>query len=183
MKKLFSVLFIVLFAFAFVNAQSKMAISVGGNLALPMGTFGDVAGMGFGGGAQFEYQFAPNISGTVTATYLMFGEKELRGFGKYSYSIIPIHAGAKYYFGSLYSSAEVGMNMVSLSLDIPSRTIGSITIPGSSSSTSTSEFGFAVGAGYVLQMGKNALDLSVKYQNYASSTAAINLGVAYKFGF
>jgi hypothetical protein len=183
MKKLLSVLFIVLFAFTFVNAQSKMAVGVGGNLALPMGTFGDVAGMGFGGGAQFEYSFAPNIAGTVSASYLMFGEKELSGFGKYSYSIIPIHAGAKYYFGSIYTSAEVGMNMISLKIDIPARTLFGVTIPGTSSSTSTSEFGFAVGAGYVLPMGKNALDLSVKYQNYASSTAAINVGVAYKFGF
>ncbi|MCS7052590.1 MAG: porin family protein [Ignavibacterium sp.] len=183
MKKLFSVLFLVLFALTFANAQSKMAVGVGGNLALPMGSFGDVAGMGFGGGAQFEYSFAPNIVGTVSATYLMFGEKELSGFGKYSYSIIPIHAGAKYLFGNFYTSAETGMNMISLKVDIPARRIGTVTIPGASSTSSTSEFGFAVGAGYILQMGKNALDLSVKYQNYASSTAAINVGVAYKFGF
>ncbi len=56
MKKLFGLLFVVLFAFSFTNAQSKMAVSVGANLGLPMGTFGDVANMGFGGGAKFEYQ-------------------------------------------------------------------------------------------------------------------------------
>ncbi|MCX7611480.1 MAG: outer membrane beta-barrel protein [Ignavibacterium sp.] len=183
MKKLFSVLFIVLFALTFAHAQSKMAVGVGGNLALPMGSFGDVAGMGFGGGATFEYSFSENIVSTATVTYLMFGEKDLSGIGKYSYSIIPIHVGAKYFFGSFYTSAETGMNMVSLKLEIPARRIGTVTIPGASSTSSTSEFGFAVGAGYILQMGKNALDLSVKYQNYASSTAAINVGVAYKFGF
>lgn len=182
MKKLFSVLFVVLFAFTFANAQSKMAVGVGGNLALPMGTFGDVAGMGFGGGASFQYSFSENIVSTATVTYLMFGEKDLSGIGKYSYSIIPIHVGAKYYFGSFYTSAETGMNLISLTVDIPARTLFGVTIPGSSSSTSSSEFGFAVGAGYELPMGKNALDLSVKYQNYASSTAAINVGVAYKFG-
>lgn len=182
MKKLFSTIFVVLFALSFVNAQSKMAVGVGANLALPMGSFGDIAGMGFGGGAQFEYSFAPNITGTVSATYLMFGEKELTGVGKYSYSIIPIHVGAKYHFGSFYTSAETGMNMVSAKVEIPPRTIFGVTIPGSSATSSSSEFGFGVGAGYVLPMGKNSLDISVKYQNYASSTAAINVGVAYKFG-
>lgn len=182
MKKLFSVLFVVLFAFTFVNAQSKMALGVGANLALPMGTFNDIAGMGFGGGAQFEYMLSPNISGTVSATYLMFGEKDLAGIAKYSYSIIPIQAGAKYYFGNFYGLAEIGINLVSLSVDIPARTFMGVTIPGSSASSSASEFGFGFGAGYVLPMGKNSLDISAKYQNYASSTAAINIGVAYKFG-
>ena len=182
MKKLVSVLFVVLFAFTFVNAQSKMALGVGANLALPMGTFGDVAGMGFGGGAQFEYMLSPNISGTVSATYLMFGEKDFLDI-KYSYSIIPIQAGAKYYFGNFYGLAETGINLLSLKVDVPARTFMGVTIPGSSTSSSTSEFGFGFGAGYVLPMGKNSLDISAKYQNYASSTAAINIGVAYKFGF
>ncbi len=184
MKKLVSVLFVVLFAFTFVNAQSKMALGVGANLALPMGgTFGNEPGMGFGGGAQFEYMLSPNISGTVSATYLMFGEKDLAGTRKISYSIIPIQAGAKYYFGNFYGLAETGINLLSLKVDVPARTFMGVTIPGSSTSSSTSEFGFGFGAGYVLPMGKNSLDISAKYQNYASSTAAINIGVAYKFGF
>lgn len=54
MKKLFLLLFASFLMFSLANAQSKLAVGVGGNVVLPMGTFGDVAGMRFGGGANFE---------------------------------------------------------------------------------------------------------------------------------
>lgn len=183
MKKLFAVLFVALFAFSFANAQSKMAVGVGGNLALPMGSFGDVSSMGFGGGAKFEYVLQSNLHLTASAQYLMFGAKD--DIVGVDWSIIPILAGAKYYFGqNFYSMAEVGMNFWSTTVKIPAIVVGGITIrPASEESVSDSDFGFAAGVGYELPMGKNALDLSVKYQSYASSTTAINFGVAYKFGF
>jgi len=177
MKKLFALLFVALFAFSFANAQSKMSVGVGGNLALPMGSFGDAANMGFGGGAKFEYALQSNLHLTVSAQYLMFGAKD--DIVGVEWSIIPILAGAKYYFGqNFYSMAEVGMNFWNSKATITLPFFGKTTVE-----TSGSDFGFAVGAGYELPMGKNALDLSVKYQSYASSTTAINFGVAYKFGF
>lgn len=176
MKKFFSVIFIVLFTFTFVNAQSKMAVGVGGNLALPMGTFGDVANMGFGGGAKFEYVLQSNLHLTGSVQYLMFGAKD--DVVGVEWSIIPVLAGAKYYFNkNVYTMGEVGMNFWNTKATIIFPIIGKTTVEASDS-----DFGFAAGAGYELPMGKNALDFSVKYQVYASSTAAINLGVAYKFG-
>ena len=177
MKKLFSVLFVVLFAFTFANAQSKMAVSVGGNLAFPMGSFGDVANMGFGGGAKFEYALQSNLHLTASVQYLMFAKKD--DIVGVEWSIIPVLAGAKYYFGNnFYTMAEVGMNFWNTKATITFPIIGKITVEESGS-----DFGFAGGAGYELPMGKNSLDLSVKFQSYASETTAINLGVAYKFGF
>lgn len=161
MKKLFSLLFASLLMFSLANAQGKMAVGVGGNVALPMGTFGDIAKMGFGGGANFEYEVSPGLNATASAQYLMFGVKST---GEGSYKVIPILAGAKYSFGrDLFGFVETGLNLWP-------------------SSTSSPEFGYAAGVGYSLPMGGANLDFSVKFQTYASSTSAINLGVAYKFG-
>ena len=176
MKKLI-VLFVVFFAFSFVNAQK---IGVGAALALPMGSFGDVAGVGFGGGAKFEMPLAPQIVGTASVTYLMFGEKEIAGLAKYSYSIIPIFIGAKYLAGGgLYGSVETGINMVSLKSTTQPLNLGfGMVIPGGETTVSSSEFGFALGAGY--EMG--ALDFYAKFHQYASSTASLTVGAYYRFG-
>ncbi len=133
--------------------------------------------MGFGGGAKFEYALQSNLHLTGSAQYLMFAAKDdIVGVER---SIIPVIAGAKYYFGnSFYAMGEVGMNFWNTKATITLPFFGKTTVEASGS-----DFGFAVGAGYELPMGKNSLDLSVKFQSYASETTAINLGVAYKFGF
>ena len=41
-----------------------------------MGNFGDVAGTGIGGTAQFEMQFMPQLLGTATAGYIKWGGKD-----------------------------------------------------------------------------------------------------------
>jgi len=53
MKKSLIVLF-ALFIAVSVNAQN-INLSVGGELSMPMGTFGDAAGIGFGGTVRGEY--------------------------------------------------------------------------------------------------------------------------------
>jgi hypothetical protein len=162
----------------FVSAQSQW-ISVGGNLALPMGSFGDVANVGFGGTATYERSFAPNIVGEVYAGYLSFGGKEVFGV-KYSSSMIPIMAGAKYYFQpgkGLYANALLGVHL--FSQDIPAQTIFGVTVGGGSASST--EFSFGVGAGYEMPMGKNALDLNAHFM-IVSDANYIGARVAYKFG-
>lgn len=172
MKSFIAVFIAVILFVGYSNAQTKMALSVGGNVALPMGSFGDVAKVGFGGGAKFEYEIQPNINLTGSAQYLMFGKKDdLVGV---EWSIIPILVGGKYFFSpGVYGMAELGMNFWSTKVKLPF--FGEV-------SSSGSDFGFAFGAGYEMAMGKSgALDISAKYQQYASSTGAINFGVAYKF--
>ncbi len=112
----------------------------------------------------------------------MFGAKD--DIVGVEWSIIPILAGAKYYFGpNFYAMAELGMNFWSTTVKVPAIVVGGITVrPAGEVSGSGSDFGYAAGAGYELPMGKNALDISFKFQSYASSTTSINLGVAYKFG-
>ncbi len=103
MKKLLSILVIIVFAASFSLAQHKNHVSIGANVSLPLGSFSDFAGVGFGGTATFEMAFTPNITGVATAGYLKFGGKDLSEPGytfSYSYSDIPIMVGAKYYFTS-----------------------------------------------------------------------------------
>lgn len=181
MKKLF-VLIAFLFAFNFANAQ-QMALGVGANVFMPMGTFGDVVGTGFGGNAKFEYKLQPGLHLTGAVGYLTFSEKE-EGFG-WQYSVIPVLAGAKYYFSKtmpFYGMAEVGMNFASITVKIPSYVIGGVTYGGGEVSESGSEFGFNFGAGYELPLGKAALDIYAKYQTFEADANGINIGVAYKFG-
>ena len=79
MKKMLSFAVILLVAFAMNNtfAQGKNHVSIGANLALPMGSFSDFAGVGIGGTATFEMGFTPNITGIATAGYISYGGKDI----------------------------------------------------------------------------------------------------------
>lgn len=182
MKSFIAVFITVILFVGYSNSQTKMALSVGGNVALPMGSFGDVAKVGFGGGAKFEYELQPNIMLTGSAQYLMFSAKD--DIVGVDWSIIPILVGGKYFFSpGVYGMAELGMNFWSTKFKTPEIRVGGVVVvPAQEVSSSGSDFGFAFGAGYEMAMGKSgALDISAKYQQYASSTGAINFGVAYKF--
>ena len=132
MKKLFFVLAIAAISTS-VNAQSKseakdvkpLTFSVGADVQMPIGTFGDSYSVGFGGSAQGNYNIGTNAAITLSAGYLTFSGKT------FSYSIlgttystklpsaslIPVLAGVEYNFSSMfYGSAQLGE--VCLALDI-----------------------------------------------------------------
>jgi len=155
-----------------------MAWGVGLELAAPMGTFGDVANMGFGGTGRFEYQLQNNLALTATVGYLAWGGKEVTIqtstgiFGStvkstIDYSSIPIKAGIKYYFsGGFYGMGEAGIHMFSTDV----KTVSTVTSasgtkvteePGTGSST---EFTIAPAVGYELKAGNMIVDLSARYE-------------------
>jgi hypothetical protein len=178
MKQLFSVILLAVLFTGFINAQSQW-VSVGGNLALPMGGWGDNANIGFGGTATYERSFTPNIVGQVYAGYLSFGGETVGTFS-YSFSMIPIMVGGKYYFQpgkGLYGNALLGVHL--FSVETPSFTLFGQTYGGGSASST--EFSLGVGAGYEMPMGKNALDLSAHFM-IVSDANYIGARVAYKFG-
>ena len=79
MKKVL-ITIVALFLFVGISqAQNKMWLNIGGNVLLPMGDFADVAGVGFGGTAQFEMEFMPQLLGTATIGYFMWGGKDFGG--------------------------------------------------------------------------------------------------------
>jgi len=175
MKKHFVILLglVLLFAFSSVNAQSKIGFSVGPELALPMGSFGDVAGMGFGASVGGEMNLADNINGFVTVGYLTFGEKDVAGVAKWQYSGIPILVGAKYYFGKdgFYGLAETGFHLWTITSTV---TLFGASVSGDASS---SEFSYGVGAGYEV----GSFDFNAKYMGAGSGISYVGVRAAYKF--
>jgi hypothetical protein len=184
MKKVL-VTIVALFLFVGISqAQNKMNLNVGLNVALPMGSFGDVAGTGFGGTAQFEMQFTPQLYGTATAGYITWGGKDFGNFS-YSYHAIPILVGAKYYFmpsGGFYGHGQLGLYMFSASVKSPAIVVGGFTVGGGDVSSTSSEFTFSFGAGYELPLSpKLMLDLSGAYI-VISDFGHIGLRAGVKFG-
>ncbi len=116
----------VLFAFAIVvasfaaNAQesagSGFKFGGGIRLGLPVGTFGDYHGFGIGAELQGEYNFSPNVAGTITTGYMNFMGKdfEVPGYGTIegsSFGYIPVLAGVRVYPStSFFIGARAGLS-------------------------------------------------------------------------
>ncbi|MBA4311265.1 MAG: hypothetical protein C0417_01405 [Chlorobiaceae bacterium] len=172
MKKLVPVLMLVLLMTGIGLAQEgQMKLGVGVELLLPSGDFGDYAGTGIGGTANFLYQLNNQISLSGTAGYISWGGKSFDvglGTWDYSYSAIPILVGGRYYFtegdARLYGSAEIGMYMFSFTVTTPSYDYFGYTFQGGETTESSSEFTIAPGIGYEMKIGDNMnLDLTAKY--------------------
>ena len=188
MKKMLSIVVILIFAFSMSNtfAQGKNHVSIGANIALPMGTFGDLAGVGIGGTATFEMGFTPNITGVATAGYISFGGKDFTDVYysySYGYSVIPIMVGAKYYFTPgvpFYGIAQIGFQIFNANYSSTVNVPGYYNFSGSASGSST-EFAFAVGAGYEIPVGTSgAIDVTGTF-NLVSNLNYIGARVGYRF--
>ncbi|NWF49627.1 MAG: outer membrane beta-barrel protein [Ignavibacteriaceae bacterium] len=184
MKKIFSILVVLFVAFTVgVNAQSKMGASIQGGIALPMGTFGDVYGMGFGGMGTFTYSISPMTDITGSVGYLMWNGKD--AFEDWTFSSVPVLVGARYYFspGNVrpYGVAQAGMHFVSSEAEISF--LGTTTTV----SASDSFFGFGAGAGVVVPIGKkvnldvNAMFNSISSEGDASNYVSVLAGVMFGF--
>lgn len=175
MKKVLVVLFVLV---GIVSAQKNITFSAGGNLALPMGSFGDAVGVGFGATVGAEMPVADKIIGTATLGYLMWGGKDINlGIGKITtdFSSIPILVGAKYYFNKgLYGHGQLGLHMFSSTAKSTVTFFGSTTT--AEASASSTDFTIGVGGGY--EMGN--LDLSVAYY-LISDANYLGARVAYRF--
>jgi hypothetical protein len=179
MKKVLVLCVVALFMVGLTNAQtSKFKIGVGAYIGLPMGTFGDVVSIGFGGVAQGELELAPQIVGTLTTGYLSFSGKSVNGFTLGNWSIIPILVGGKYFFTpNFYGAVQIGLNMVSYTNTVSYTNPFTHTTTTASASASSSEFGFNFGVGFEMK----PFDFLVKYGTFGSNASAISLTALYKF--
>jgi hypothetical protein len=161
--------------------------SVGLELALPSGTFGDQAGTGFGASVRYEMPMGSNLALMGTIGYLTFGGKTVDfgpgGSFKYTESMIPIQVGAKYYFmeqqSGFYAALQLGITSFSVKSDITYPT-GS-GLPNISVSASTTDLSYAPGIGYHLAN----IDLQASYQIVSTtggSSSYIGIRAAYVFG-
>ncbi len=184
MKKLTAILFAVLL-FTGVSFSQTPPMYIGGalNLGLPVGTFGDIAGTGIGVTGQFELQLIPNLVGTGTIGYIKWSGKDI-GFASYSISTVPILVGAKYYLVPMvpfYGMANLGITIVSTSTDLPTYNVVGYSFGGGSASASSSEFTFAIGAGYEVPLTPSiTLDVNAAF-NIISDANYLGVKAGVKF--
>lgn len=164
-------------------AQSNQ-ISLGVDLAMPLGDFGDAYGLGVGPTAGFELPIGDNLGVTLQVSYdILMPKSEVKDFIK-SASMLPAQLGLKYYFQDqqegFYGHAQLGIHSVSTKTeDIDLGPLG--TQEGVSSSTTN--FSWAIGVGYQLEK----LDLGLRYNSIspdsdiegAKASSYIGLRVAY----
>lgn len=173
MKKLVVMLALIAASVSFASAQGRF--SVGPEVAIPMGDFGDAVGVGIGGSLRYEAPINDNLSWTGTVGFISFSKKSFDdGFGDeydYSASIIPIQAGIKYYFtesfNGFYVGAEAGLNLVKVK----------VSYLDASATESDTKFGFAPQIGYHIA----SIDIAARYQVIADADY-LGFRIAYVFG-
>ncbi len=181
-----------------VASAGNIWLSVGGDVLIPMGTFSDNQGVGFGGSARGQYNFTPMASAGLTIGYYTWTGKDHTVLGQTvtgtKFSGLPIRVFGKYYFMPegekmrAYGIAELGLFF--WSVDVPSQTIqtpiGPITTGGGS--TTGSDFNYAPGVGIefpVGSSGKTMIDVSVRYDGIATSggsSGSLGARVGVNFG-
>jgi hypothetical protein len=195
---------LLLIASTSVIAQNGR-LSVGAELALPSGDYGDNAGTGFGGSLRYENPLGDNLGLMGTVGYLMYGTKTIEsgaaGYSvktEYTNSMIPIMVGGKYYFTEqqegFYGMLQLGLTMLSSKFETTSNIPG---VPSTSDTQSNSAFTWSPGIGYCLGnldfgFGYYAFsytqDVTVTIGNISSTSSVsasgswMGLRVAYMFG-
>lgn len=171
MKKVLLASCAVLFAAVAFSQENRF--SVGLELGIPTGDFGEVAGFGVGGSLGYEIPVGDKLGVIAQAGYVSFAGKEydLGFFGTVkgpSWGMIPVQAGAKFYFTDNQEGAYL-FGMVG---------IHSMSAGGASNT----ELSFAPGLGYIV--GEN-IDLGLRYQIISgdgSSLSYLGLRAAYLLG-
>ncbi len=170
------VLAIVLIAGFTSKSSAQISVGAHAGIALPMGTFGDLFKMGFGGTANGEYALNETMSIGLNVGYYTFSAQD--AFDGYKWSFIPILADFKYSFATEgfmpYVGAGIGMYMASATVKIPSYTIGGVTYGGGEATASDSKFGFFPTVGFL--MGENMkFGINAKY-NMVSDANYLTVG-------
>ncbi len=188
MKKLLVINAIIMMFFSVtmpVHAQQmKAGVQIGA--AIPVGDWGDWVSTGFGGIGTFHYELKPEITLTGAIGYYSFGSKNdisdlIGSYGDYSYSVVPIVAGARYNLGKNaekfmpYVGAELGFYLVSSSWKV------SYWGYSADYDHSETEFGFSPMVGFKYNLQKNLdLDVNAKYSIISDiGQFVVNAGVVF----
>jgi len=156
------------------STYNRAKLSIGAELALPVGDLGLISSLGYGASLKGELNVAESLNLTASAGFLSFGyKKEFKdlfkaaGISMGSMSAIPLKAGAKYNFGQkFYAAAELGASF-------------GLTEGGGTA------FVYAPGAGIVLPLSSGkSVDIGVRYESWANQGNASFIGfrAAYTFG-
>ena len=126
-------------------------VSIGAEVGIPTGEFGEVFKTGFGGSAKYLHGIgtAGQLTGTIGLT--AFKMKGSIDEAKLNTSIIPILAGYRHNFGRFYVEPQAGYGIIR----------AKVKVLGESMSGSEGAFTWAAGAGYQV----SGIDLGVRYQS------------------
>ncbi|HEX7571973.1 MAG TPA: outer membrane beta-barrel protein [Bacteroidota bacterium] len=163
------------------NAQEKMSVGAGVDIMIPVGSFGDSWGTGFGGTAEFDYAVRPNFSFTGKIGYLTWSAKNLPTGWTASYSGVPLLVGVKWYPRFIpqegvrfYGHLELGIMAGSVSASGPA---GRYVYVGKGSQT---DFTIVPSVGIEIPAGPNgAVDISARYFDI-SRKGSIGFRAGYK---
>ena len=108
--KIFYSLLLVTMLFSTSLFAQKQGISLGGNVYFPVGDWADFANIGYGGSVTYEHPLGKNVTGVIYSGYTYFG-----GDDEFSWTMIPLLAGAKFYLSpkmDWYIGGLIGANFV-----------------------------------------------------------------------
>ncbi len=165
-------------------AQSNQ-ISLGADIALPLGDFADGYSLGIGPAVGFELPVGDKLGITAQIAYDFLMVKSDFSDVIKSATMMPLQAGLKYYFqesqAGPYAHAQLGVHSSTVKTeDIDLGVLGKID----GTTTSSSNFSWAIGAGYQLEK----LDIGLRYNSISpdsdapdgtSSSTYLGLRVAY----
>lgn len=172
-----TMLWVSLFLGYHLTAQAqdaKMQVGPGFEVLVPIGDWSDAANLGVGITGQFQYNLNDNMGITGTLGYIHF-LTDTEGF---SFGMIPIVGGFKYYFGEgnggFYAHPQFGITLLRTKVDL-----GGF---GSVSNTST-ELTLSAGAGYELSLGNMKLDIGARFQFIDdASSIGTRIGLIFPIG-
>ncbi|MEO8721816.1 MAG: hypothetical protein ABI297_00835 [Ginsengibacter sp.] len=164
MKKLLLVFAAVAFTTISVKAQDAKSttLSLAANIGIPTTSGLSIA---YGADLQADFAVAPTTRITGSVGYEGYKIKDVPSGFKSTFGIVPILAGAKFFFGEtgkMYGHAQLGYAV-------------------STSKGGSGAFAYAPSLGYYVSPN---LDLGLKYLAYSknsNTTGSVNFRVAYNF--
>ena len=176
------------------QAQGNFGLNVGAEFLLPITEgFKDAYNIGIGGTLRGEYAVTPDFTLMLSAGYISLSGKEVNGVTIESGRMIPIMAGAKYYFmpGTLrfYGAFEAGITSMKAGgvsvtglgpIDQILPTAGTVSLEA----PSTTEFTWQPQLGFIGMFSDNAaFDLGVRWIGISDANAlGVRFGVLFMFG-
>ena len=167
MKKILTVV-VLCTAFALCSHAQKgqITVSPGLEIGLPIGDFGEAVNLGFGLTAKGLYGINDESDVTFTLGFIRFGSKNVDSDDdvKASTSLIPLMPGYRYKFNEqFYGEGQLGLTVVRSKVNVSGWSGGF--------NASTTNFGYALGVGYML--GK--IDLGLRYQGVSATGGSLSL--------
>jgi len=155
-RNFLTLVFLIIFPFVTMAQKGSNFLQVGGQAAVPVGNFSDVAKSGFGGSVKGIYGLsAKPQSVTLEAGYNRFALKDLPGVPSGYYSILPVYAGYRANLSGFILELQAGVSF----------NRGALSAPGLPDRDTQTVFGWAHSVGYAF---KN-IELSIRYQHAETS--------------